>query len=238
MQCDTIDNCSHGEFRYTRVQECTLEIMCSEGSAHLEEGIGLVAVGQVGRRHDHVLHLLGESGQHIGRSGTCSDTGFVGNGGIVYIGHLAVNEVLKLSHGVGILLGPGVDVTFALCNEFTLGICALGIKFSHLGEYNPGVFGISAQVLDGFAVVGTRFAQRVAVCAALALKVLAIGRDGATSHDGTTDDDGGTFFFDKGFVQRVGECNRISAVTLNDVPIPRAVLHRGILIADSVTISR
>ena len=161
----------------------------------------------------------------------------MGNGGIVHIGHLAVDEVLKLMHGVGIMLGPGIDFALALGNEFSLFLGTLGIKLSHFGEHYPWVFGVTTQVLDGFAIVGTRLAQRITVCAAFALKILAIGSHGATSHDGSTNDDGGTFFLDKGFVQRISEDNRVSAVTLDDVPIPSAVLHGSILIADGIAVS-
>ena len=237
MQSDTVDDGCHCEFRNAGMQERTLEIMCLKGTTSLEEGVGLVTVGEVGRRHDHVFHLSGQCCKHIGRSGTGGNTGLMGNRCIVHIGHLAVDEVLQLLHCIGILLSPCVDFAFALCNDLPLFLCALCIEFGNFGEHNPGILGISAQMFDGLAVIGTRFAQGVAVGAAFALKVLALGGHGTTSHDGAADDDGGPFFLGQRFVQGIGQCNRVGAVTLDDVPVPCAVLHRAILVADSVTVS-
>ena len=44
------------------MQERTLEIVGLECTTHLEEAISLVAVGQIGRRDNHVFNLLSKGG--------------------------------------------------------------------------------------------------------------------------------------------------------------------------------
>ena len=162
----------------------------------------------------------------------------MGDGGIVHLGCLAVYIVLQALHGLGVLLCPSIDVALALGNDFALLISALGIKCFYLVKDYPGILGIAAQVLNGLAVVGARLAQRVAVSAALALKVLALGCHSAAAHDGAADDDGGTLFLGECFVQCVGQSGGVGTVTLDDVPIPRTVLHGGIFVAHGVTVGR
>ena len=49
MQGNTVDDGSHGQLRDASVQERTLEIVGLECTTHLEEAIGFVAVGKIGR---------------------------------------------------------------------------------------------------------------------------------------------------------------------------------------------
>ena len=193
MQGHTVDDGGHGQFRYTSVQECTLEVMCLEGTAHLQESVCFIAIGQVGRRNNHVLNLTGEGSKHVGRCRTCGDAGLVLDGSIIHLWRFAVDEILQALHRLGVLLCPCINLLLAFGNQFPLLLSALRIELSHFGEYDPRILGITAQVFNGFAVVGTRFAQRVAVGAAFAFKVLALGSNGAAAHDGAADDDGGAF---------------------------------------------
>ena len=238
MQGHTIDDGCHGKFRHAGMQESSREVVGLERSAHLEETVGLVAVGKVGRRDDHVINLLGEGGEHVGAGSAGGDAGLVLNGGIVHLGSLAVNIVLQALHGLGILLCPCIDGAFALCDDFALFVGMLGIQFCYLGEYRPGILGVATQVRYRLAVIGTRLAQRVTVCAAFALKVLALGGHAAASHDGAADDDGGALGFGKCLVQGVGKGNRVGAVTLDDVPVPSAVFHGGVLVAHGIAVGR
>ena len=158
------------------------------------------------------------------------------DGGIVHLGSLAVDIVLKAVHGLGVLFGPCVNLLFALGDNSALLGCTLCIQLGHLGKYHPGILGITAQVLDGLAVVGTRLAQRVTVGAAFALEVLTFGGDAAAAHDGAADDDGGALGLGDGLVQGVGQGDGIGTVTLDDVPVPGAVFHGCILVAHGVTV--
>ena len=54
----------HGELCHASLEESTGEVAADNVVGLLEEAVGLVAVGQVGRGADHVGHLLGQHAQH------------------------------------------------------------------------------------------------------------------------------------------------------------------------------
>ena len=71
VESDTVHDTSHGELAHAGLKECAGEVAFGESVGLLEEAVGLVAVGKVGRRYDHVANFLGENAEHIGRSLTC-----------------------------------------------------------------------------------------------------------------------------------------------------------------------
>ncbi|KAF5041062.1 hypothetical protein DSECCO2_526960 [anaerobic digester metagenome] len=58
MQGNAVTNGRHGQFTDARLQECTAEIAFGQRFGLFQEPVGLVAVGKVGRRNNHISHVL------------------------------------------------------------------------------------------------------------------------------------------------------------------------------------
>ena len=95
VEGDTVHHRGHGELGHTCVEEGAREIAFLEGMCLLEEGIGLVGVGEVGRRDNHVADLLGQDSEHVSRSLTRCDVGLVGYGAPVDFGELVVEIAVE-----------------------------------------------------------------------------------------------------------------------------------------------
>ncbi len=157
---------------------------------------------------------------------------------IVHIGHFPVDVVLQLlcKFGVGFL--PFGDALFALGHYFAKFIGALLVKLGHFGEHSPRVGHVAAQVIYCLFVASARFAQRLAVSAALALKVLAVGGDTAASHNGVPYNERGALCLCLCHLNGIGNCKRVAAVDFDHVPVPSFVLHCGVLVAHFVAVGR
>ena len=236
MERHAVDDGGHGQLAHTGVEESALEVAAGEGGGVLEEGVGLVAVGQVGARHDHIAHVAGQGRQHVGAGGTRSEVGLVLDGGVVHVVHLAGDVAVEFRGQLGVGFTPLFFLLAALRHDGFELLLAVAVELCHLGEHLPGVLRVAAQVLNGFLIAGAALAQRVAVCAALALEILSVLGDASASHDGAPNDDGGAFLLAEGLLEGLCDGLRVGAVDFEHVPVPGAVFHCRVLVAHGVAV--
>ncbi len=68
MKRDTIDDACHGKLCNSSLKETAGEILFAENSGLLQEAVGLVGIGKVGTRHNHIAHMLGKKTENGSRS--------------------------------------------------------------------------------------------------------------------------------------------------------------------------
>ena len=221
---DAVHNCSHRELGNSGLQECAVEcVRSNEAAAFFEESVGFVAVSQVCRRNEHIIHHSAEFGENVSRRLSSGDAGFMLDCAIVYFGEATCDAVVQFFCFFGIFGSPFVEFRLAVGNDgFEFGASCF-VESGSFGEYFPGVVGVAAEVFDGFFVACAGFAQRVAVCAATRLEVFAVGGYAAFTHCGVADDDSRAFGFGVGVVESLHDLLCVGAVNFDDVPIPSAI---------------
>ena len=157
---------------------------------------------------------------------------------IVDCRHFSVDVALELCPLLGILLLPLILCSLALGYYLAKLLVAAGIKFLHVVPHNPRILGVTAKVLNGLFVAGTRLAERTAVSAALALEVLAVSSHATLAHNGLADDERGALLLGVRRVDCCADCSRVSAVDHHHLPVPCAVLCGSILKRHLVAVGR
>ena len=193
MQSHAIDDCGHGQLGHAGMEEGTLEVMTCERPGDLEERVGLVRICQVGTGDNHVAHLLCQCLEHIGTGCPRGNAGLMLNCGIVDMWHHAIDVTVQQLGLVGVGLHPCQLCGFALGDNVAQLSVAVGIELLHSGEDCPWVLDIATEVGYRLGIVSTTLADGLPMSAALPLEVLAVGCDTSASHDGSPDDDGGSF---------------------------------------------
>ena len=236
MECHTDAAARHGELGYTGLEEGSAEVALNEGVGLLEEAVGLVRVGEVGRSHNHILHLCSEETEHVGRSVTCGVAGLLLDRIPVEFGEFACKPLGHLYCEVGVLSGPsGLLGIFLLHYLLEFG-CALVVECLYFGEDLEGVLEVATEVLDGVHIgVST---EGCTVCSAASLVAAAIGAACTETHDGLTDDECGAlllgFRFGEGCAYLVG----VVTVDGDDLPVPSLVLLGYVLACHLVAVGR
>ena len=64
VQSHTDAAASHCQLSHTSLEECTREVAADDVVRLLQESVGLIRVGEVGRSTNHVGHLLSQYAQH------------------------------------------------------------------------------------------------------------------------------------------------------------------------------
>ncbi len=145
------------------MEESPREVTLGESVGAFEEAVGLVGIGKVGARHNHVAYLLRELGEHGGRRVTGGAIGLHEYRCIVDFREFTVEEVVELKGLFGIGLCPlGLFGLAVGADAAQLGV-AVGIKLLHLGGDEPRLRGVGAQGQNSFLHIHTGLAQRLAV---------------------------------------------------------------------------
>ena len=127
MQCNTVDDCCHGELAHAGLQECPFKVAFSEWLGLLKESVGLVAVGEIGARHNHVAHALSKGTEHVGARSSCCKAWLVLNGGIVDGINFALDIIVELGCFLGIIFAPGFFFCLALGDDCTQLLCTFAV---------------------------------------------------------------------------------------------------------------
>ena len=75
VEHDAVHDTCHREFRHTGLKETAGEIILYKFAGLLEKAVGLVAVGEIRARNDHIADMLCEKSETSGRGGTCGLSG-------------------------------------------------------------------------------------------------------------------------------------------------------------------
>ena len=236
VQGDSIHYRRHCQLCHTAVQECACEVVTLKRAGLLQECIGLVAIGQVGTRHYHVAHILGQCGQHVSARRTRCQIGLMRYARVIHRIHSAIQIEVELRGLLRIGFAPLIYLCVSLGHYRTQFIGSLGIQLGHLREYLERSLRIAAQVLYCLRETCARRAQRIAVSATLALKVGSVLCDTASAHHRVTDDNRGALGLGLGLVQCGRQRLRIRAVHLYHVPVPRTILRRSIFFGYGIAV--
>ena len=117
MKRDTIDKTCHGQLGNTGLKEGAAEIFTCKRMGLLQETIGLVAVGEVGTRDNHVADMFGQETEHRGRSVARSHIGLELDAVPVELGKAAGDIVAQGLVKLRILLRPLLLRGLALRNN-------------------------------------------------------------------------------------------------------------------------
>ena len=224
----------HGQLADAGLQERSAKVALGKLLGLLQEPVGLVAVGQVGRRDNQVLHLPGQPTQHVGRGGAGGEVWLVGDFLEVQGRQLAREEQVELLRQLRIGFRPFLLLGFARGGGFGLLLLGLRIEVGYLGKDDERRRRVAAQVGNGFLERRARLAQRHAVRGALALEAAAIGRQRALAHDGLADDQARLVLFGECLGQGGADLVRVVAVNGRHAPAPGFILLGGVLVRDGV----
>ena len=119
MERHTDHDACHGEFGYTGLEELTAEVTFLDRVGLLKKTVGLIGVGEVGRRNDHVAYVLREEREHYSTRITGSSTGFLLNQTPVDAGHFARHEGLVFVGCERVLLFPLMVSRIFLVRDLT-----------------------------------------------------------------------------------------------------------------------
>ncbi len=226
----------HGQLAHTGMKECAGKVAVGQGVGLLEEAVGFVGVRKVGARHNHVAALAGEFAEDVGRCRTCGHIGFMFDVLEVDSRYEARYVCAQLGRFSRIGLGPCLMCGTALGHDGAEFGAACFVKSLRLGEETEFVIRVTSEVLDGAAVIGTRFAKRLAVGRAFAFEILAFGGNDALAHYGASDYQYRFFGFGLSLLERSGNCHGVGAVDFNHAPVPCTVFCGIVLGVDSVYI--
>ena len=151
---DAVHDGGHGQLADSGVEECSREIAVGKRVGVAEESVGLVAVGEIGRGHDHIVDLGREFGEHVARCLACRYVVFMRNGLVVDFRQLVGEHVAQFAVEFGVCGGPCLTPGAALADYGTQCVGTLGIKFFDVVEDNERIVGVAAEIGDGGAVVG------------------------------------------------------------------------------------
>ena len=236
MKRHTDTDTSHAQFGYTGLEESTAKVTAFECVCLLEEAVGFVGVGEVGRSHYHVFHLSSKSAEHSCRSGTGGDTCFLFDGIPVHFRSFAGEELGHFSCQFRICFGPFVLYGMLLGYDLFQIFSAFGIQFGHFGEDCKRFVRVTTQIFDGVDVgIST---QRSTVCSTIGFIAASIGFACTFTHRCFTDDQGRAFTFC--FCLFEGSADGIGVVTVDFdyFPIPCLVFHGYVFCCDIFCFSR
>ena len=233
MEAHADADASHGELGDAGLEELAGEVALGEGVGLLEEAVGLVGVGEVGRCDDHVLDL-GCEGTEDG-SGCCAGCGawLLLDGVPVDFRSLAGEEVLEFGCEFGVSFSPSSLLGVALGNDLLEFGSALSVELFDLGEDLEWVVGVAAKVGDGVAV--SVAAEWCAVGGAVVLVAAVVCLAGAFAHDGVTDDEGRLAFDCLSLADCLAELVGVVAfLYLDDFPAPSLIFLSCVLGGDGI----
>ncbi len=191
----------------------------------LEECVGLVGVGEVGRCYNHVADLLGEFGEYVGRCLTGGDIRLVGDIFPIDFRELAGDVAVEQSCLFRISLAPCFFSLAALFHDSTQFLVACVVEGFHVIPDVEWISGVGAEVFHCLFVACARCTQRIAVGRAFCLEAFTVGCHCATAHYCLADDNGRTVFFLDGSLDSAGHCKRVGTVDFDYIPVPCAILR-------------
>ena len=220
----TDHDAGHGEFRHTGLEELTGEIAFLEGVGLLEEAVGLIRVGEVRGRNNHVTYVLREEREDDTAGITGSGTGFLLDEAPVDTRYITRHEGLVFVRCKRVGLFPVMVSRVFLISYLTKFDSAVFVEFLYLWEDDEGVRRVTAEVLDRLLEGRTGFAERRSVGGALAFPVGAFRSHATFTHRGMTDDERRTAFLCFGFDDSLGDGVGVIARNLLHEPSPGFVL--------------
>ena len=202
----------------------------------LQESVGLVRVGEVGRSANHVLHLSSKHTEHVGRGVTCGVIGFLLDGIPVDGGYLAGKPLCHLHCEVGVLGCPDSLGCILLGNNLLKFSGTLVVESLHFGEYLEGILEVATEILDGVHI--SIASERCAVCSAAVLIACAIGSTRTFTHESFTDNQCRTFLLSLSLGE--GSTYLIGIITVDgdDFPVPCLILLGNIFTRHLITCGR
>ena len=238
MQRHAVHHARHRQLRHARLEELARKVTLGEGLGLLQEAVRLVRVAQVGRRHDHVVHLLGIDSEHRRRSGAGRDVRLHLYLVVVYFGYLARKEPCQLTRQIAVL-GTPCRLGLAALRRPHLQLAATRLVYlAALGEDLERVLLIAAQMAYGSRQIGSSPRQRLSVRRDTPLETAAVGTYGTFGHNRVADDNRRLLGLGIGLDKSRTQLLHIVAVDRDHVPVPCAVLSRNILIVHLVDLGR
>ena len=228
VKCHTDAAASHGELGNTCLEERAAEVALYESLCLLQEAVGLVGVGEVGRSADHVWNLLCQYAQTSCRCATSSVVVLLYALAPVNLRSLATEPLSLLCS----LLWVGVSPSLLLC--ITLGADALKllstlcVEFLHLWENLEWILWVATKVLDGVyvGIATERSAMGLAVC----LVGRSVCLQSTLTHDALTDDECRLALYFLCLVESLADLVNVVTVDLKYLPTQCAILGCSVLV--------
>ena len=155
VQCHAVHHAGHRQLRDAGLEELPREVALHDGPGLLEEAVGFVRIRKVGRRNDHVAHLLGVDAQHGGRSGARRHVGLHLDRLVVDLGEFSREVVVELAGQVLVLRTPRLLDGGLTGGPLAQLLATLGEDLAALVEDGERIVGVSAQVLHRGGQVGS-----------------------------------------------------------------------------------
>ena len=189
----------------------------------LQEAVGLVRVGKVGRSDNHVFHLSGKCSQYSCRCGTCCAACFLFDSGPVHFRSFAGEECFQFGSQFRVRFCPCGFCCISFSYDFLQFFRTFSIQFGYFGEYNERVGRITAQIFDCIYISVT--AERGTVCSAVCFIAAAVCLACAFTHYGLTDNQCRAFFFSLCFLDSCADFVRVVTIDGKYVPSPCFIFH-------------
>ena len=106
MERHAVHDAGHRQLSHAGLEEVAREVAAREGLGLLEEAVGLVRIGEVGRSDHHVLNSAGEVCQYGRRGGARCTVGLHLDALVVDVGKFAREEAVELQGELLVLLAP------------------------------------------------------------------------------------------------------------------------------------
>ena len=161
MKHDTIDYTCHRKLRHSCMKKASCEIIFCDRACLLQPSVGLVGVGKVGTRYDHIPYMVGKIAKHISGSSTACHSGFEIDSIPIDIGELQINIILKSLRKLGILLSPFAIFLTTLCNNLLQFFTTLLIEFLHILTDDPNILGIATKIFYSCLYIRTGGRERL-----------------------------------------------------------------------------
>ena len=229
VQGHTDADACHGQLGYTCLEEGTREIAFRESVCFLQEAVGLVRVGEVGRSADHVLQLGSQKTQYGRGTDSCRLVGLLLDRRPVDFRKLVGEPVGHFLCLFRVGLRPSLFSGTALSHDLFQFLTAFRVKLSYLREDRERILWVTTQVLDRLLDRDARCRQGLAMCRHLILETAAVSGQRAFTHDGVANDQGWSLCLRLGLDQGLTDLVGVIAIDGDDFPTPRLVFHRDIL---------
>ena len=229
VQRHAVRHAGHRQLRDARLEELAAEIALRESLGLLEETVGLVRIGEVGRSHDHIFDLLGKDAQHRGRRRTRRNACLYLDGLVVDLGQVPREEHVELAGQLAVLAAPRLldpGLAGSPCTERFAALCK---GLAALFEHGERVFRIAPEVFHRGGEIGACRRKRLPVGRYLVLEASAVGSAGPLAHDRMADDERRAFRFGIGRHERLADFIDIVPVDRQYVPAPGFVFHGHVL---------
>ena len=202
----------------------------------LQEAVGLVGVGEVGRSTNHVWYLLCKDAQTCCRCAACSIVVLLYALAPVNLRSLAAEPVSLLCSLLRISVCPCFLLCVTLSADGLEFLSTFGVEFLYLGEYLEWVLWVAAKVLD--CVDESIATKRGTVGLAVGLVRRTVSLQGTLAHDALTDDEGWLAFYLLCLVESLADLVDIVAVDFEYLPAKSTILGCCVLVHDVLGLGR